>query len=218
MHNRLSAALRVFTDVRQHVRGMANPVDKHVGSRVRLRRIELAMTQEALADRLGLTSQQVQKYEKGTNRMAASRLHDISEVLRVPVAFFFEDLPGPKAVADVVARPLRTTARTEEPMTCRGCGCTNRHPCPGGCSWLSIEPPVCSACVERAAPNASFALLETRWLLTEFMASNLGRRLVEALSRIAEPDIRSSLVRLMIGIAEDRRPARKRKRRASQPE
>src|SRR3954465_2007479 len=94
IHNRLSTALRICTNVRQHGRAMANPVDIHVGSRVRLRRVELSMTQEALAGKLGLTSQQVQKYEKGTNRMAASRLHDISQVLRVPVAFFFEDLPG----------------------------------------------------------------------------------------------------------------------------
>jgi transcriptional regulator with XRE-family HTH domain len=192
---------------------MANPVDKHVGSRVRLRRIELSMTQEALADRLGLTSQQVQKYEKGTNRMAASRLHDVSEVLGVPVAFFFEDLPG----AGAAPRSPGSGIETEEAMTCRGCGCTSQHPCPGGCSWLSIEPPICSACAGRASSNASFALLETRWLLTEFMASTLGRRLVEALSRIAEPEIRSSMIRLMIGIAEQQRPARKRKRRASAP-
>src|SRR3954452_10772214 len=118
-HNRLSAALRICTNVGQQERGMANPVDKHVGSRVRLRRIELAMTQEALAGKLGLTSQQVQKYEKGTNRMAARRLHDISEVLGVPVAFFFEDLPGVSAAP----RSPRAGIETEEVMTCRGCGC-----------------------------------------------------------------------------------------------
>jgi transcriptional regulator with XRE-family HTH domain len=74
-----------------------NPIDKHVGSRVRMRRMMLAMSQEKLGDALGLTFQQVQKYEKGTNRIGASRLQQISGILQVPVAFFFEgapDLPG----------------------------------------------------------------------------------------------------------------------------
>jgi transcriptional regulator with XRE-family HTH domain len=67
-----------------------NPIDKHVGSRVRMRRMMLAMSQEKLATALGLTFQQVQKYEKGANRIGASRLQQISDVLQVPVAFFFE--------------------------------------------------------------------------------------------------------------------------------
>ncbi|HEY1365061.1 MAG TPA: helix-turn-helix transcriptional regulator [Xanthobacteraceae bacterium] len=70
-----------------------NPIDKHVGSRVRMRRMMLAMSQEKLGDALGLTFQQVQKYEKGTNRIGASRLQQISQVLQVPVAFFFEGAP-----------------------------------------------------------------------------------------------------------------------------
>src|SRR5437588_9357470 len=70
-----------------------NPVDRHVGSRVRMRRMMLAMSQEKLGDALGLTFQQVQKYEKGTNRIGASRLQQISEILSVPVAFFFEVAP-----------------------------------------------------------------------------------------------------------------------------
>ena len=70
-----------------------NPIDKHVGSRVRMRRKMLDMSQEKLGDALGITFQQVQKYEKGTNRMGASRLQHISQILQVPVAFFFEDLP-----------------------------------------------------------------------------------------------------------------------------
>jgi transcriptional regulator with XRE-family HTH domain len=74
-----------------------NPVDKHVGSRVRMRRMMIAMSQEKLGDALGLTFQQVQKYEKGTNRIGASRLQHISHILQVPVAFFFEG--GPKASA-----------------------------------------------------------------------------------------------------------------------
>ncbi len=70
-----------------------NPIDKHVGSRVRMRRMMLAMSQEKLGDALGLTFQQVQKYEKGTNRIGASRLQLISNILQVPVAFFFEGAP-----------------------------------------------------------------------------------------------------------------------------
>ena len=70
-----------------------NPVDKHVGSRVRMRRLMLGMSQSKLADGLGLTFQQVQKYEKGTNRMGASRLQHISQLLQVPVPFFFEGVP-----------------------------------------------------------------------------------------------------------------------------
>ena len=64
-----------------------NPVDKYVGSRVRMRRIMLGMSQEKLGEALGLTFQQVQKYEKGTNRVGASRLQQISEILHVPVRF-----------------------------------------------------------------------------------------------------------------------------------
>jgi transcriptional regulator with XRE-family HTH domain len=70
-----------------------NPIDKHVGSRVRMRRMMLGMSQEKLGDALGLTFQQVQKYEKGTNRIGASRLQQISQALQVPVAFFFEGAP-----------------------------------------------------------------------------------------------------------------------------
>src|SRR3954451_12650579 len=71
-----------------------NPTDKHVGSRVRMRRMMLSMSQEKLGDALGLTFQQVQKYEKGTNRIGASRLQQISQILQVPVAFFFEGAPS----------------------------------------------------------------------------------------------------------------------------
>jgi transcriptional regulator with XRE-family HTH domain len=70
-----------------------NPIDKHVGSRVRMRRMMLSMSQEKLGGALGLTFQQVQKYEKGTNRIGASRLQQISQILQVPVAFFFEGAP-----------------------------------------------------------------------------------------------------------------------------
>jgi transcriptional regulator with XRE-family HTH domain len=74
-----------------------NPVDTHVGSRVRLRRTMLGMSQEKLGEALGITFQQIQKYEKGSNRIGASRLQRITEVLNVPVSFFFEDVPGAAA-------------------------------------------------------------------------------------------------------------------------
>jgi transcriptional regulator with XRE-family HTH domain len=71
-----------------------NAIDKHVGTRVRMRRLMLDLSQTQLADGLGLTFQQVQKYEKGTNRISASRLYQLSRILRVPVPFFFEGTPG----------------------------------------------------------------------------------------------------------------------------
>src|SRR5471032_288819 len=69
-----------------------NPTDVHVGARVRLRRTLLGMSQEKLGDAIGLTFQQVQKYERGANRVGASRLYDLSRVLDVPVSFFFDDM------------------------------------------------------------------------------------------------------------------------------
>lgn len=71
-----------------------NPIDAHVGSRIRLRRNVLNLSQERLGESLGITFQQVQKYEKGSNRVGASRLQAIANILGVPVAFFFEDAPG----------------------------------------------------------------------------------------------------------------------------
>ena len=77
-----------------------NPIDIHVGSRIRLRRNMLGMSQEKLGENLGITFQQIQKYEKGTNRVGASRLQAIASILSVPVAFFFEDAPGQEAVGN----------------------------------------------------------------------------------------------------------------------
>jgi transcriptional regulator with XRE-family HTH domain len=77
-----------------------NPTDRHVGTRIRMRRLMLSMSQTSLAEGLSLTFQQIQKYEKGTNRVGASRLQQIAHILQVPVAFFFEGappVPGQKA-------------------------------------------------------------------------------------------------------------------------
>jgi len=83
-----------------------NPTDKYVGSRVRMRRLMLGMSQEKLGEKLGLTFQQVQKYEKGTNRIGASRLQHISQILKVPVSFFFDGVAGPaKQGEDGMSKP-----------------------------------------------------------------------------------------------------------------
>jgi transcriptional regulator with XRE-family HTH domain len=123
------------------------PVDKHVGERIRMRRIMLAMSQQTLAEKLGLTFQQIQKYEKGANRVGASRLHQISEILGVPVSFLFEDLPGPKSRASGNSLPK---------------------------------------------------------YLMEFMQTAQGQRLVEALSRISDKNVRNHLERLIETIADNR--------------
>ncbi len=73
--------------------GIPSPVDVHVGARLRVRRTLLGMSQTSLADAIGLTFQQVQKYERGTNRMGSSRLYDLSWVLDVPIQHFFDDMP-----------------------------------------------------------------------------------------------------------------------------
>ena len=76
-----------------------NPTDKYVGSRMRMRRLMLDMSQTQLGDALGITFQQVQKYEKGKNRISASRLQHLSQILRVPVPFFFEGAPATVGIA-----------------------------------------------------------------------------------------------------------------------
>lgn len=77
----------------QRMKKQPNPIDRHVGARVRLRRMLLGLSQEKLGEALGLTFQQIQKYEKGTNRIGASRLHQISTTLAVPPSYFYEGAP-----------------------------------------------------------------------------------------------------------------------------
>lgn len=77
-----------------------NPIDIYVGGRIRLRRNMISMSQEKLGENLGITFQQIQKYEKGTNRVGASRLQAIASILGVPVAFFFEGGPGHQGTAN----------------------------------------------------------------------------------------------------------------------
>ena len=93
--------------------GEPNPIDVHVGNRIRLRRTILGLSQEKLASMLGLTFQQVQKYERGSNRVGASRLWDIGNVLNVPINFFFEDMnesvaaQSPRVFSSPESEPLR---------------------------------------------------------------------------------------------------------------
>lgn len=91
--------------------GEPNPVDVHVGNRIRIRRALLNLSQEKLAALLGLTFQQVQKYERGMNRVGASRLWDISKVLEVPVSFFYEDMDE-----DIAAQSPRMFVLSEEDL------------------------------------------------------------------------------------------------------
>jgi transcriptional regulator with XRE-family HTH domain len=95
-----------------------SPIDIHVGSRVRLRRTLLGMSQERLGDALGLTFQQVQKYERGVNRVGASRLFDISRVLDVPISYFFDDMPEGMSESPVSGPRGRMHgfAETQEPF------------------------------------------------------------------------------------------------------
>jgi len=82
-----------------------NPIDRHVGARVRMQRLVVGVSQEKLGGALGLTFQQVQKYEKGSNRISASRLQQIANMLDVPVSFFFEGAPTSEGVADSFGQP-----------------------------------------------------------------------------------------------------------------
>src|SRR5271165_4852701 len=90
-----------------------SPIDIHVGSRIRLRRTLLGMSQERLGEALGLTFQQVQKYERGVNRVGASRLFDLSRVLDVPISFFFDDMPDALANTYGAQTSRRATGFTE---------------------------------------------------------------------------------------------------------
>ena len=99
--------------------GEPNPIDVHVGNRIRLRRTLLGLSQEKLASLLGLTFQQVQKYERGMNRVGASRLWDIGKVLEVPIGFFYEDMDkevasqSPRMFSMPDSTPLALAEETE---------------------------------------------------------------------------------------------------------
>ena len=106
------SAMTDYTTVTEK-EGRASPIDAHVGSRIRLRRTLMGMSQERLGEALGLTFQQVQKYERGANRIGASRLWDLSRVLDCPMSFFFEEMDD--ATASASPRNLSTETRDVEP-------------------------------------------------------------------------------------------------------
>ena len=98
-----------------------SPVDVHVGARIRLRRTLMGMSQERLGDALGLTFQQVQKYERGINRVGASRLFDLSRVLDVPISFFYDNMPEPLGASHAVdAQPQRVATGFAEQQSSFG--------------------------------------------------------------------------------------------------
>lgn len=103
-------AIRKIT--RRRVPGVSDPIDVHVGSRVRLRRTLLGLSQERLGEAVGLTFQQIQKYERGANRIGASRMYDLAHVLDVPVSFFFDDMPEEVKQRDAI--PV-SVSDTDEP-------------------------------------------------------------------------------------------------------
>ena len=96
-----------------------SPVDVHVGSRVRLRRTLLGMSQEKLGNAVGLTFQQIQKYERGANRIGASRLFEMSRILDVPVQFFFDEMVAAPESADYRPMSGETDAPEQDPMAKR---------------------------------------------------------------------------------------------------
>jgi transcriptional regulator with XRE-family HTH domain len=96
--------------------GVPNPIDVHVGGRIRMRRLLLGMNQETLANALGLTFQQVQKYEGGANRVSASRLSAMAEILGVPISYFFGDLRSDDAELSPEDRQWREYLQRPETM------------------------------------------------------------------------------------------------------
>ncbi|MDJ0609270.1 MAG: helix-turn-helix transcriptional regulator [Kiloniellales bacterium] len=104
-----------------------HPIDVHVGGRLRLRRLAVGLSQERLAKSIGITFQQIQKYERGTNRIVASRLHDLARVLNVPVGYFFSELdeselpssaPAAREEAVVMSHDLMAEKETLDLIRC----------------------------------------------------------------------------------------------------
>ena len=90
-----SSAQKRKSSGRMASKGYPNPIDVYVGNRIRMRRAMMGLSQSTLAEALGLTFQQVQKYERGANRVSASKLYEIAAALRAPVAYFFDGLADP---------------------------------------------------------------------------------------------------------------------------
>ena len=103
------------TSDRRASKGLPNPIDVHVGTRVRMRRTIVGLSQSALAEKMGITFQQVQKYERGSNRISSSRLFDLVRILDVPISYFFSELVAEDAAVDPADRERRE--RLQRPET-----------------------------------------------------------------------------------------------------
>lgn len=103
---------------KQKTKGTPDAVDEHVGKRLRVRRSLLGLSQEKIAEQLGITFQQVQKYEKGTNRVSAGRLYQLSKILSVPVSFFFDEISRAKDLSSsvILSDNQQDTFDGEDPM------------------------------------------------------------------------------------------------------
>ena len=106
-------------------KGLPNPIDVYVGQRIRQRRALLRMSQEKVAKALGLTFQQVQKYERGTNRVGSSRLFDLTRILSVPISYFFDEMEAgvaaksPSRLMGITESKMRTNATEPDPLAKR---------------------------------------------------------------------------------------------------
>ena len=98
-----------MTNTAQKTKGTADNVDKHVGKQLRSRRTLLGLSQEKLADHIGVTFQQIQKYERGTNRVSSSRLYSFSKILDVPIDYFYEGIEGESNPSDIPANVMHSS-------------------------------------------------------------------------------------------------------------
>jgi DNA-binding XRE family transcriptional regulator len=122
-----------------------NAIDRHVGSRVRMRRLMLDMSQTEVAEALGLTLQHVQKYEKGMGRLGASRLQHLSQILRVPVAFFFAGLPDGPGMAESATRAVESLSDVNQFVATPGVGLGKIVQSHSSTEIASLDFPACSA-------------------------------------------------------------------------
>jgi transcriptional regulator with XRE-family HTH domain len=175
-----------------------NPIDKHVGSRVRMRRLMLNMSQTEIGDALGLTFQQVQKYEKGANRISASRLQHLCQILQVPITFFFEDVPralglpepaeaeaeSPEYVNEFLSTSeglalVRAFTRIRDPKVRRAIVALVQQVGAGHCHVeVTLQPPTLTSALSRyMVANLIFHGVKKLIYLSFFASNSRGRRL-----------------------------------------
>ncbi len=168
-----------------------NPIDIHVGKRLRLRRTLLGMSQERLGELLGLTFQQVQKYERGANRIGSSRLFELGQILDVPVSFFFDDLPD--EAAGRPATPARGWPRRAPPSSTTTMRCRSTGGRPS--SWCA---PTTGSAIPRCASVCSS--WPRRWPISP--TSRVASEAIDGPSRVC-PESERALDRASAGPAQD---------------